>query len=56
MVEREKPGNKQELKDSIVRCWNKIPMEYIQKCIQGLQNKMQNAIDDANLKLADFDD
>ena len=56
MVELQRPKNKQGLRDSIVKCWNQLSLDFIRKCIRGLPNKMPKAIDDATAKLTEAEE
>ena len=51
MVEARRLRDKQQLRETIQSCWEEIPMNFIRICIQGLTNKMAQAIQDADEKL-----
>lgn len=56
MVELCRPRNKEELKNAIIDCWEKIPMNFIRSCILGLRNKMEKAIENANLEIIESEE
>ena len=56
MVELQRPKNKQDLRDAIIHCWDQLSLDFIQKCIRGLPNKMARAIDDATAKLGEAEE
>jgi transposase len=51
LVEAKFPTNKDELKRAIVECWEAIDLDFIRRCIEGLPNRMEQAIEDAEEKI-----
>jgi len=51
MVEKRRPRYQNELRESILQCWEEIPIDYIRSFINGLSSRMDKAIKDATDKI-----